>query len=57
MHNVIQFKICVDAASADQYVTFSPPFSFAFVYDIFSFVVGTLSSESVLRVAQRRHRQ
>jgi hypothetical protein len=48
----------VDAASADQYVTFAPPFSFVFVYDIFtlcwwhiivrvSMEGGTMSSPSV----------
>ena len=51
-------EACVDAASADQYVTFSPPFSFVFAYDIFSLCCwhiiikvsmegGTMSSPSV----------
>jgi hypothetical protein len=33
-------EACVDAASADQYVTFSPPFSFVFAYDIFALLLA-----------------
>jgi len=57
-NSIFYSEACVDTTSADQYVTFSPPFSLIFAYDILSLYCwhiivrvsmegGTMSSLSV----------